>query len=166
MSTKLHFDPSVSEARRSWLNYLRRPESRRAKGRLENPVDVEHRCCLGHACAAFSISGIVPIERRVCNTKGTLSGRMFPVVFYGKREDWSENKLPYFIAKMLDITTEGKFRKEVKIGNIFTTMYGKFDSLVPMNDDIDISPQQIADVIQEQFEKDNFVPYANSWEGG
>ena len=43
-------DRQIYDNRKAWIDYLKRPETKKAKSKLEDFKDPEARCCLGHAC--------------------------------------------------------------------------------------------------------------------
>ena len=40
----------ILENRQKWIEYLKRPETKKVTERLQSREDPEARCCLGHGC--------------------------------------------------------------------------------------------------------------------
>ena len=123
----------VDENRQKWLAVLRAPESKRASGILESRYEENARCCLGHACHALGISRTVP------------SGPGY--VHYDSESKW----LPMNARRALMVNSNGYFKKSIIVDGRM------FFSLAQLNDNTELSPQEIADVIEEQFENNNFL---------
>ena len=125
-----------------WLKVLRSPLSQRTKGKLENGVYSEARCCLGHLCHALDV------PRHQIDGEGGL-------VEYGNADDgdasWSE--LPEYVAEDIGISTDGEFRSLVSYKGTH------YVSLADLNDSTKITPQEIADIIEREAKADNLEPY-------
>ena len=125
-----------------WLKVLRSPLSQRTKGKLEDGTYSEARCCLGHLCHALDV------PRHQIDGEGGL-------VEYGDADDgdasWAE--LPEYVAKEAGITSDGTFKYRVCYKGTH------YISLSDLNDSTKITPQEIADVIEEQAKEDNLEPY-------
>ena len=123
-----------TEAFDLWLKQLRHPDSLKHKGKLENPENRNERCCLGHLCHALGIESNVRDDAvRYINSVGTL---------------------PDTVASALDITIVGDVRGGIRYGD------GVYHSLGSLNDNTDIDPAGIADVIEKMLATDRFVPFA------
>ena len=127
------FKKQIDRNRKKWLAVLRAPESKKHRAALEKPTDPNARCCLGHACHALDIK----------KSKESESG----YIYY----DGELGILPKKAQKKLRVNPKGTFKNPVRINGI-----DLFD-LVYVNDDTDLTPQEIADVIEDQFENDNFL---------
>lgn len=55
----MYTDEQILENRRTWIEYLKRPETKKAKGVLESFDDPDARCCLGHGCFVLGIERTV-----------------------------------------------------------------------------------------------------------
>ena len=130
----------IDNNRRKWLAQLRDPESKKQAGKLESLDDSNARCCLGHACHALGIERWVEYHED-------------KIVTY----DFRTTNLPGSACNMLNIDILGEFKKEVLVNGNF------YRSLTEINDLTDLTPQEIADIVEDQFENDNLKePY----EGG
>ena len=122
-----------------WLKVLRSPLSQREKGRLENGTYSEARCCLGHLCHALDIP-------RHQSGAGTM-------VEYGDVDDkdisWSQ--LPEYVVRQVGISRNGDFFKAVEYKDEI------YHCLADLNDETDITPQEIADVIEREAKADNLL---------
>lgn len=114
---------TVAEARAVWLKTLRAPGAKKTTQRLESPKDTNARCCLGHACHALGV------ERKVV-TEGFPGGYQGPLVRYGGEV----LALPRSVAKQLDISPLGAFRRKVYVEGA-SNPNGGMNSLVGVNDD-------------------------------
>ena len=136
------------EARQKWLAQLRSPDAKKQIGMLENISIPNKRCCLGHACHALGS------PRAIDKNK----------VLYGKKKTYGT--LPRELAVLLGITIAGHFEKTIFLDIKPTIQDVKrpvsFDSLTEINDETDLTPSQISDVIEEQFKADNFMDYEDS----
>ena len=133
MMTKYQYtQEQIDENRRKWFGVLRDPESKKAVNKLESYTDKNARCCLGHACHALGI------ERKVMKFANG-------IIVYENKSD----TLPFSVCNMLNIQNTGKFKKEVLVGD------EPYWSLSRINDNTDLTPQEMADVIEDQFENDN-----------
>ena len=133
MMTKYQYtQEQIDENRRKWLAVLRDPQSKKKVNKLEDLDNSNVRCCLGHACHALGI------ERKVV---------YFPngFVAYGNKTE----TLPFSACNMLNMEPNGKFKKEVLVED------EPYWSLARINDNTDLTPQEMADVIEDQFENDN-----------
>ena len=126
------------EAIIAWLSELRDPRSKRHAYDLESIENPRRRSCLGHACHALGV------ERSI---EKTVDG---PMVLYGN----SSHILPSEVGGLLRISQYGNFKSPV---NYRRTEY---TCLTRLNDETDITPQEIADVVQIAFYTDNFMPFA------
>ena len=125
------------EAIAAWLEQLRAPESLKAKGHLEDILNPNRRCCLGHACHALEME-------RGSEIPGS----------YGTEVSF----LPKEICKLLGISRMGEFRKPLHFQES-----GLVDSLAELNDCTSLGPNHIAEVIEEEFSKDNFRPFQEGY---
>ena len=143
---KYHKNPVIHLNRKLWLKQLRNPESTKAYRRLENWESPNERCCLGHACHALGIERVV-------------------------RQDWSEMQAGYIcsvsydeersvlsnrVAEMLDITRMGQFRNSYRQDEDAVQV---FTCLTDLNDQTDLEPHQIADIIEEMFVEDKLKSF-------
>ena len=135
---KYHNDPVIHENRKKWLEQLRKPESEKTYSKLERYDNPNARCCLGHACHALGI------EREEIKYYGEEHG-----VTYGNEHD----VLPKEAAEMLDITLSGSIREEVRIDGFQNGRPRYFVTLTTLNDKTELTPQQIADIIEDLFLK-------------
>ena len=90
----------IEEYRAKWLAQLRDPKSKYWMAELESIDDPNKRCCLGHACHALGAIKNVDYENEVRYTFG---------------DDWDVAYLPPGIAKMLNITNDGKLRQPYQV---------------------------------------------------
>ena len=131
----------INEYRAQWLAQLRSPEAKQTRGKLEDPNNPDHRCCLGHACHVFGARRVVKVvewKSREC-------------VFYG--DTYEENSwLPLEVRQKLNISLKGSFKTDVEADGITV------NSLSIINDYTKLSLSEIADLIEEQFAADNFLP--------
>ena len=114
----------------AWLKQLRKPESGKHQRALFSPFNKNHACCLGHACIA-----LIPDMLEV-NSVGAYSGA-----------DGSCNTLPQILQEFLDILPSGNFEEAV----VLRADMVPCGSLAGVNDYTDLTPQQIADVIEAQY---------------
>ena len=123
----------IDENRQKWLAVLRDPKSKKALGVLESSKDPNARCCLGHACHALGLKRTEPSESRH--------------VHYDSKSQW----LPISARRALKINPVGRFGKNVIING------KELSNLCQVNDWTSLTPQEIADVIEDQFDNNNFV---------
>ena len=135
----------IDENRRKWLAVLRDPKSSKNRGSLESYWDENSRCCLGHACHALDV------EKE--------ESKPDSAVYY----DGKDSILPKGARNALDIDHRGNFIEPVTIisvhPNSLTHRYEDYFTaydLIDVNDNTNLTPKEIADVIEEQFENDNF----------
>ena len=119
-----------------WLGVLRDPKSEKMCGALAHHFHTDQRCCLGHACHALGL----PLEQ--WDWRGGYGGE--------------HSYLPARISELLDITQLGAFREPLLIDGL----KARFESLAGLNDASNLSPAEIADVIEDMWKNDGFVPYA------
>ena len=131
----------IDENRREWLAQLRDPESKKTIGELESYDDTNERCCLGHACYALNIHCDINITDRT--------------VSY----DTEAGKLPNSACRKLNIDRIGRLNNDILLSD--DDEYDNFyiSNLTTLNDDTDLSPQEIADIIEDQFKTNNFKPF-------
>lgn len=119
--------------RQAWIDYLKRPETKKEKGRLESRTDSEARCCLGHACH------IAGAERTVNQETAT--------VFY----DGVETIAPSQVMKYFGLRASNGF--VYHDGDfIHTFAEYNFSSLASLNDHTDATPQEIGEYLQTVIE--------------
>ena len=123
----------IDENRQKWLSVLRAPESKKALGVLESSEDPNARCCLGHACHALGLKRTEPAGSRY--------------VHYDSKSQWLSKNA----RRALRIDSTGYFRKPIIING------KKLTNLSQVNDWTSLTPQEIADVIEDQFDNNNFV---------
>ena len=140
----------IDEYRAKWLAQLRSPEAKKTTLKLENPKKPNNRCCLGHACHALGI------QREVLESKNTVNGWM---VHYGEQASY----LPDEASLKLAILCNGEFVNEIKIDHIHSYYANiEYKNLAQINDHTELTPAEIADIIEEQFKANNFKkPGAN-----
>ena len=140
----------IEENRTKWLAQLRSPEAKKTTLKLENSKNPDHRCCLGHACHALGI------QREVLESQNTVNGWM---VHYGEQTSY----LPDEASLKLAILCNGEFVNEIKIDHIHSYYANiEFENLAQINDHTELTPAEIADIIEEQFKANNFKkPGAN-----
>ena len=132
------------EAWEKWISYLRSDEAKRHKGSLESATDENARCCLGHACH------VLGIERHLYSEEEDLNG-----VFYGQERSLAF--LPREAAELLGISRRGGFKQFVDVqDNPNFPPYG-ITNLTAINDNTELSLHEIADIIEEQYQNDNFL---------
>lgn len=56
---KTYTDEQILENRKTWIEFLKRPETKKYKEQLESRDGSEARCCLGHGCFALGIKRTV-----------------------------------------------------------------------------------------------------------
>ena len=149
----MYTQEEINENRRKWLDQLRDPQARKTTEKLESSVKPNERCCLGHACHALGS------DREACADG---------IVYY----DGEEGILPRSVEQKLNITHRGDFKEPiiVKFMKREDLPYGlrpygterQVSDLIEVNDFTELTPQQIADVIEDQFRTGNFSP---SWPG-
>ena len=144
---KYHNDPVIHENRKKWLEQLRNPESTKAYRRLENWETPNERCCLGHACHALGI------ERVVRKDWSEMQAGYIRSVSYDEERSVLSNR----VAEMLDITRMGLFRKPYPQDENAVQV---FTCLTDLNDQTDLEPQIIADIIEEMFIDDELASFA------
>ena len=133
------------EAFKLWLEVLRDPKSEKTQGRLEDPDNAKARCCLGHACHALG-------EERYVKTSGAGYPSQAPyiVMYAGDAGVLSEGA-----ASLLGIQPDGLLKEsDGGVKGMYT--------LVDLNDDTNLTPAEIADVIECLWQNDGFEPYDNS----
>ena len=128
-------EAQVQRNRADWLAYLREPGRKKAISRLVSPNDLEERCCLGHYCA---MQGLTPE----------------PWPYSDARAYQGETiRLPVGMAKSLNITPTGLLREPLNLG------VSHLNSAAEINDYSYRTLAQIADILEQQFESDNLMPY-------
>ena len=143
----MYTQEEINENRRKWLDQLRDPEAGKTTEKLESSVKSNERCCLGHACHALGS------DREACADG---------IVYY----DGEEGILPRSVEQKLNITHRGDFKEPiiVKFMKREDLPYGlrpygterQVSDLIEVNDFTELTPQQIADVIEDQFRTGNF----------
>ena len=131
----------------NWLGVMRDPKSGKCEGKLQDVLNPNDRCCLGHL--GYSMGAAIEIR---------LNGYREKVVHYsyGDGIDSNVNVLPAALAKELDISKIGDFIKDIKIGDT------SFACMAEINDETDLTIAEIAeiaDVIEAQFKANNVVRY-------
>ena len=143
-------DKEIESNRAAWLAQLRDPEAGKALGMLEDPNDPNQRCCLGHACHALGA------DRKLYDGK----------VWYGK-DLKSPSALPSGVMDALAMWgRDGDFRASVSMADV-RRIVGRparldegidddekewIQSLSALNDGTDLTPAEIADVIEANWE--------------
>ena len=132
------------EARQKWLAQLRLPESGKFRDSLENADCPSERCCLGHAAHA------VGAPREVSD--GIVDYDGFNQVLSGP------------LQHLFGISHDGTF-SEAYTGRELAEIIGRpvpyrdFDvwgCLAGINDDTDLTPAEMASVIEHAFANDRF----------
>ena len=132
----------VQANREAWLAFLREEGRQKCVGRLEDTHEGERRCCLGHA--AFVLGG----KRSVI--EGTAGDK---IVAYNDETGY----LSADLAEMLNMEASGDLHDFIHLDG-YEDEDGdpiNFGTLTGINDDSDLTPAQIADVIENQIEADN-----------
>ena len=132
--------PFVAE----WLKILRNPESKKEKSKLQNFVDKERRCCLGHLCHA--VGAIV--------TKSAIESERY---IYHYKDTYSSTFLPLALAELLDVSTSVHFKKRVKYEHY---MFGNLSSI---NDESGATLSEIADIIEKNIKSRNILSYKETY---
>ena len=145
----------IENCRKKWLAQLRHPDAMKARTELERHDIPNARCCLGHACHALGL------KRKVRKAELNLDGVVGKsVVFYGD----STTYLPIEARKKLNLTYNGRFLKPIKVRDVpgiyLAENYEKKEywNLAEINDATPLGPREMADIIEENFENDNFKP--------
>lgn len=127
----------IRENRQKWIDFLREPERKKTKNVLESRYDHEARCCLGHAAHLFARDRTV-IENDV-------------VLYEG-----SEINLSNDMTKML-----GLYGREGHTENPYKIHYGgkTYGALSSLNDQTDITPQEIGEILQGMIEGGESTPF-------
>lgn len=128
----------LKQARQKWTNFLREEGRQKTKERLEDYDNPEARCCLGHAA-------------HVLGATRETDDKLEHVYYDGCSGDLSAR-----LCKTLNITDTGAFHRRITIAG-----YGnhRFSSIATVNDLTDLKPAELADIIDQQFEKRNFRAY-------
>ena len=129
----------INEARQKWLAVLRDPNSKKAYRVLEDYNEPSKRCCLGHACYALSANRTTLKTKQLVGYEGQFG------------------YLPAVMGTQLNITADGAFKRAINCEPYPQT----FMSLADINDGTHLEPAEIADIIEEQFEEANFMPFNN-----
>ena len=124
-----------------WLKVLRDPASRKVKGMLESVDEPNYRCCLGHLCHALGVP-----------RHGDYQEVNYGMAI-GEARDINWSQLPAYVAQQVGITEAGDF--------IHPVVYERFEygSLADLNDETEITPQEIADIIEREAKAGNFHNY-------
>lgn len=131
--------------RQKWIDYLKRPETKKANGVLEYASTPEYRCCLGHACHVLNIPRF--------EDDGT--------VYYGTSAHESIPRDNAFFMPIEGVEMLGLWDNEGKaLGSIwmqnqhYTTLAQVNDSSLYMN-----SPQEIGEYLQSVIEGGTDTPF-------
>lgn len=146
---RLHLDSQVDKMRQKWLAYLREPELKQARHKLQRVSIPEARCCLGHACVLFA------------EPQGTKWFGDQRYIVYGRDEQPSI--LPRDLAKRLDVTQRVHFTQPRYIPCKWpddTETEEHITSAVELNDCTPLSLHEIADVLEDQMRADNLLTFA------
>ena len=131
----------IKQNREKWLKVLRDNKSRKYFFSLEDGTNRNARSILGHACHALG-------EKK----KRIEVGHGLKITCYGL--DKSGQFCPDSVFEKLDITETGAFRNPVYVNG-----GGYFDSIQDLFYGNLISLKEIADIIEREFKKDNFISY-------
>lgn len=143
----------ILKNRKLWVAFLKSGLLQKETGILENAKHNERRCCLGHACYLFGAKR-VEMKRNQYRTD----------IIY----DQNHVLLPTKIARALNIMTNGSFENPIyvpedrivkRINNCLTASEGYAYNISVINDCTDYSPEEIGEIIKEQFKTKNFIPY-------
>lgn len=129
----MYTDEQILEYRRTWIEYLKRPETKKGVRKLESFDDPEARCCLGHGCFALGI------ERTV--TK-------YGIVYYDGRSSYA----PQSFMDMVGLYDENGFFSNGFFSN------GK-RTLTSINDGTDKTPQEIGIMLEEMIMGGDGTPF-------
>ena len=148
---------SPTDDLQKWLSVLRHPLAVKQTGELEKHpggagISSWCRCCLGHLCYALDVPRHTREEPE-------------SMIYYGETDpnkkhdhpDHSDGLLPRTTAKRMDITVCGAFVEDIWVRG------GKWSSLADLNDGSNLSPKEIADVIETQWSVGNFKTYEQSF---
>lgn len=132
-------DQEIYDNRMKWIEYLKRPETKKHSGELEDFDDNESRCCLGHACHIFS-----PETRYVSGDE----------VKYG-----SSAKVPDLgICGMLGLHDDcGSVRSEIPIDTI--SNHNELTALTELNDGTEATPQEIGAYLESVIMGGDDTPF-------
>lgn len=129
----------ILENREKWVNFLLDPSRKKTQGRLEAGNNYQHRCCIGHACSVLEI-------KRTSQRVGHANA-----VFYG--DGMEDSIAPSELLELVGlIDVEGSFNKPFNQRDEEGNFKARIYSLVQMNDETDMTPQEIG-----QFIKDNIT---------
>lgn len=166
MSRMIEQEEQVQINRMIWLDTMRRPGMLKCAGTLE--IESHHPrasgrspqnffCALGVAAREFSAD-----ERSVAERRGE-NGRLreYLKVSYGKFKS-NTSDLPDSAAKALNIDRRGRFYKplDLEVREDVPRVFRQVGSIQGLNDKTSLPLSEIADVIQEQFDKGNILPYS------
>ena len=122
------------ENRRKLIAGLREPGRKKHKGELEDILNPDARCCLGHGCQ------ILGIERKVTKHQ----------VFYGGQSGVAPDEL---------IAAVGLRCSTGYLGKTIQWRGYTFNSLTELNDNTDATPAEIADFLEETIEGGEGSPF-------
>jgi hypothetical protein len=131
-------DKEIYNNRLKWIEYLKRPETKKFTENLENPEDPEARCCLGHACHVLA-----PETRNLDNDGDVLYGD--DVAF-----------LPDSLVEQLGMWT---YEGGANDRDIFADLGYRACCLSVLNDNTDISPQEIGEYLQTVIMGGEHTPF-------
>ena len=119
-------DQEIYNNRMKWIEYLKRPETRKHKGSLEDFEDPECRCCLGHACHVLA-----PDTRTVINSDEQ--------VFYDEHSASMPDKLVLALGLYNDLGGAANIGETyLNVPKVHPTT-----CLADLNDNTKITPQEI-----------------------
>ena len=128
----------------NWLGVMRDPQSGKCRDKLQDITDSTSRCCLGHL--GYSMGAAIDIVLNQNRNKGVGYS-------YGDDKNINISVLPVALAMELDMTQKGDFIKDVRIGDT------SFACMAEVNDDTELTPAEIADVIEAQYKAGNVAEY-------
>lgn len=126
----------VLENRKKWLEYLRAPGRRKARGYLD--IGNGKRCCLGHACKAL---GMKSEDKQIYDS--LTKGESFHSYFY----DSEETVAPQKVIDSLGLRDSFGSLSETVMLNDYSIA-----NLVTLNDDTNLRPREIADFIEKHYD--------------
>lgn len=125
--------------RQKWIDYLKRPETKKETHRLENPMDTDARCCLGHACYILGAERVERHDR---------------IEYFG-----NENYTPHQIVEELGLYDRtGRIIGSSAFDNYTNFEEFSFYSLSVLNDMTDITPQKIGEYLESVIEGGEKTP--------
>lgn len=137
----------ILENRKKWIEFLKRPETKKFVGYLENVNNPEERCCLGHACHLF------------LNDTRHISDKLF--VLYGSANE--SEVAPFELMHKLGLYSNiGNVRSKYDMHFKYDGYDYNFCSLASFNDnnyEIPSTPQIIGEYLESVIEGGDNTPF-------